>query len=186
MTNQVLAYARVSSESQNLQRQLDAFAPHNPDRTFTDKISGATFTRNGLDDLINHARSGDTVLVHSLDRLGRSLTEVLKLIDALYQRGIKTKFLKENIYYDPENAFTKLMLQQLLCFSEFERTLIKSRQREGIKAAVSRGAKFGRPKALSAAQIKQAKQAIESGASVTDTAINLGIGRSTLWRALQA
>lgn len=186
MNTQTLAYARVSSESQNLQRQLDAFTEFNPDRVFTDKISGATFTRTGLNDLVSHARSGDTVLVHSLDRLGRSLTEVLKLIEDLYKQGIAVQLIKENITYDPDNAFTKLMLQQLLAFSEFERTIIRSRQREGISSAQRKGTKFGRPKALSNKQLREAREAIAEGKSMTNTAIDLGVGRTTLWRALQA
>ena len=186
MTNQILAYARVSSESQNLQRQLDAFAPHNPDRIFTDKISGATFTRSGLDDLMNHAREGDTVLVHSLDRLGRSLREVLDLVEKFYQRGITVKFLKERVEYNPGDPFGKLLIQQLLAFAEFEREIIRVRQREGIKAAHKRGAKFGRPKALTAKQIREAREQITAGKSVSDCAIDLGVGRTTLWRALQA
>ncbi len=181
----IIGYSRVSTAEQNLDRQLASLNDAGCEKIFTDKITGTKTSRQGLEQLYSHARKGDTILFDSLDRIGRTLPVIFEILDTLFTMGCEVRILKQNLVYAPNDPFSKLMFQQFAAFAEFERALTRQRQSEGIKQAHKRGVKFGRRKALTAKQVKQAKADIDSGASVTDTAINLGIGRTTLWRALQ-
>src|ERR1019366_1301264 len=141
-----IAYIRVSSVDQHTDRQLESIKSASPDKVFTDKCSGKDTKRPQLEAMLSFVREGDTVVVHSLDRLGRNLADLCKLVADLNQHGIAVQFLKENLTFtgDGDSSMNKLMFQMLGAFAEFERSLIKERQREGIAIAKTKGKYRGR------------------------------------------
>ena len=129
------------------QRQLEGYQL---DKVFTDKASGKDQHRPHLKDLLDYAREGDTVLVHSMDRLARNLDDLRKIVFSLTQRGIKVQFVKENLTFTGEDSpMANLLLSVMGAIAEFERTLIKERQREGIALAKQKGLYKGRKPKLS-------------------------------------
>ncbi len=138
MNGQRIGYVRVSSLDQNPDRQLEQIPV---DRTFTDKASGKDVARPQLDALLRFAREGDTVVVHSMDRLARNLDDLRRLVKQLTGRGIRVEFVKEGLAFTGEDApMATLLLSVMGAFAEFERALIRERQREGIALAKQRGA----------------------------------------------
>lgn len=148
---QVLGYKRVSSESQTTDRQDLGQC----DVVFDEKISGKSKDRPELAAMLKHARAEDTVVVHSIDRLARSLQDLQEIVDELVDKGVTVKFLKENLTFShgSENATGRLMLQVLGSIAEFERTLIRSRQKEGIERAKRQGKYEGRKPKIEASKI---------------------------------
>jgi len=127
-------------------------------RVFTDKASGKDVARPQLDALLRFAREGDTVVVHSMDRLARNLDDLRQIVRSLTQRGIRVEFVKERLTFTGEDApMATLLLSVMGAFAEFERALIRERQREGIALAKRRGAYRGRRKALNAAERTEAR-----------------------------
>lgn len=183
-----VAYVRVSSIDQNPDRQLDAVG--DVDRVFTDKISGKSREgRDQLAEMVRFVRDGDTVLVASMDRLGRDVDDLKTIIKELNADGVSVHLLKENLRFDVnggDTAMTDLMLHLLGGVAQFERERIKERQREGIAAARARGAYTGRPAKLSAEQIADARERRSEGVPVTDLATEFGVSRQTLYSALKA
>jgi len=146
MNGQRIGYIRVSSLDQNPDRQLEQIPV---DRTFTDHASGKDVARPQLDALLRFAREGDTVVVHSMDRLARNLDDLRRIVRQLTGRGIRVEFVKEGLTFTGEDApMATLLLSVMGAFAEFERALIRERQREGIALAKRRGAYRGRKKAL--------------------------------------
>ena len=139
----IVAYARVSSLEQNLDRQLDALAKYEPVKTFTEKMSGSRRDRPALNAMLDYVREGDTLVVESLSRLGRSTKDLLGLIDRLYEKKVEVRFLKESI--DTQTASGRMMFTILSALAQFEREVLLERQAEGIKAARDRGKHLGRP-----------------------------------------
>ncbi|MGE0155764.1 MAG: recombinase family protein [Geobacter sp.] len=180
---QIIGYRRVSSEGQNLDRQLDGIAV---DRVFEEKLSGKNTNRPALLEMISYARKGDTVVVHSLDRLGRSLIDVRQIVQQLNDKGVAVRFVKESLGFDATSAdpFKALMLNMLGAFAEFERALIKSRQAEGIAKAKERGAYKGRAKSLTPEQVVEAKAKVAAGVPKARVAAEYGITRATLYSYL--
>lgn len=185
MKGQNVGYIRVSSTSQNTERQL---AGIQLDRVFTDKASGKDANRPELANCINHLREGDSLHVHSIDRLARNLKDLQTLIEALTHKGVTVKFYKEHLTFEAANSspMQTLMLQMLGAFAEFERTLIKERQREGIDAAKARGQKLGAPSKLTSEQTAQIKARIDQGDDKSKVAKEFGISRPTLYKLLAA
>lgn len=182
---QVVGYVRVSSADQNLARQLESIG--NVDRLFSDKVTGgARSARQGLADCLQYVREGDVVRVASMDRLARSLVDLQQIVDDFVKKGASVHFLKEDQTYSASSSdsMSRLLLQVLGAFAEFERNLIRERQAEGIRIAKEAGKYRGRKRALSAEQIEHARQAIASGVPKSVVAANLGVNRSTLYRAL--
>jgi len=137
MNGQRIGYVRVSSLDQNPDRQLEQIPV---DRTFTDKASGKDVARPQLDALLRFAREGDTVVVHSMDRLARNLDDLRQIVRSLTGRGIRVEFVKEGLTFTGEDApMATLLLSVMGAFAEFERALIRERQREGIALAKRRG-----------------------------------------------
>lgn len=137
-----VAYARVSSQDQNLDRQLEAFKLITPDRIFTDKLSGKNIDRPGFQDMMDYVRDGDHLYVASMDRLARNLKDLLEVTESLQKKGVAVHFLKENISLDPtgdQSPIAKLLLSMMGAVAEFERSLIRERQAEGIAIAKTRG-----------------------------------------------
>ena len=182
---QVVGYVRVSSVEQNLDRQLAAIGE--VDKLFQDKQSGKDRTRLGLASLIGYVRQGDVVKVASMDRLARSLIDLQQIVDDLVAKGAQVKFVKEHQTYGGGEAdsMSRLMLQVLGAFAEFERNLIRERQAEGIRLAKAAGRYKGRARKLTAEQLRQAQAKIDEGIPKARIARDLGVGRSTLYRALE-
>ena len=134
MATQRIGYIRVSSLDQNHERQLDSIAL---DKVFTDKASAKDTNRPQLQAALNHIRSGDTLIVHSMDRLARNVEDMLRLVREMNDRGVSVQFVKENMTFTAGNDDPRstLMFTMLSAFAQFERSLIKERQREGIALA---------------------------------------------------
>ncbi|MCX8567207.1 MAG: Resolvase, N terminal domain [Glomeribacter sp. 1016415] len=153
MQGQRIGYIRVSSFDQNPERQLERVEVR---RVFIDKASGKDTQRPELDALLSFVREGDTVVVHSMDRLARNLDDLRRLVQKLTKRGVCIEFVKENLTFTGEESpMANLMLSVMGAFSEFERALIRERQRDGIVLAKQRGAYRGRKKALLPKQVAE-------------------------------
>lgn len=186
MPGQVVGYIRVSSVDQNLDRQQDSMDAAGAERVFTDKASGKDRKRPGLEDCMRYLRDGDTLIAHSIDRLARSLADLQDLVSELSGRGVTVSFIKEGLTFTPGShgsAMDRLLFQVLGAFAEFERSLIRERQREGIAIAQAKGKRFGRPKALTTDQVAEAKERVAAGETPSSIARDLGVSRQTVWRA---
>ena len=185
MPGQRIGYIRVSSFDQNPERQLEGVQL---DRTFTDKASGKDTKRPQLKAMLEFIREGDTVIVHSMDRLARNLDDLRRMVQDLTAKGISIQFVTENLVFssDQSNHTSNLMLSVMGAFAEFERAIIRERQREGIELAKKRGVYKGRKKSLSADQIVQLKQRAISGEAKTKLSKEFGISRETLYQYLNA
>src|SRR3954453_7124185 len=183
MLGQRIGYIRVSSLDQQVARQLEGIEV---DKTFTDKASGKDAKRPQLEFLLSFVRTGDTVFVHSMDRLARNLDDLRRIVQTLTGKGARIEFLKEHLTFTGEDSpMANLLLSVMGAFAEFERALIKERQREGIILAKQRGAYRGRKKALSAAAVTQLRARIALGVSKAKVAREFGISRQTLYQYLQ-
>ena len=183
MSGQRIGYVRVSSFDQNPQRQLENISV---DRIFTDKASGKNMRRPQLEALLAFARDGDAVIIHSMDRLARNLDDLRQIVQKLTGRGIRIEFVKEGLTFTGEDSpMAHLMLSVMGAFAEFEHTLLRERQREGIVLARQRGVYQGRRKALSADQITEIHNRISAGEAKTQVAREFGICRDTLYQYLQ-
>ncbi len=183
MNGQWIGYVRVSSLDQNPDRQLEQIPV---DRTFTDKASGKDVERPQLDALLRFARDGDTVVVHSMDRLARNLDDLRQIVRSLTGRGIRVEFVKEGLTFTGEDApMATLLLSVMGAFAEFERALIRERQREGIALAKRRGVYRGRKKALDAGQRAEARTRVAAGEQKAVVARAYGISRETLYQYLR-
>jgi len=178
-----LGYIRVSSLSQNTDRQLEGLEL---DRTFTDKLSGKDTNRPQLQELIAYARKGDTVYVHSLDRLGRNLDDLRRLVHQMTAKGIVITFIKENLTFsnNKTNPMEELLFNLLASFAQFERELNRERQREGIQIAKKNGVYKGRKQEMTPERVAEIKSRIANKESKAKIAKSLGISRDTLYRYL--
>ena len=185
IVGQKIGYARVSSKDQNLDRQLAALKKEKVFRVFTDTVSGSSTQRPGLDGALNYVRAGDQLIVVSMDRLARSLIDLHRLVDELAERGVSVKFLKEGQTYSLDSSpVAKLMLGLLGSVAEFERSIIRERQAEGIAKAKARGVYKGRAKVLNEEQVVQAREWVSEGVPKAEVARRFGIGRTTLYKYL--
>lgn len=187
MNNQNVAYLRVSSVDQNLARQQEAMERIKPDKTFEEKASAKDTKRPVLQDCLGYCREGDTLHVHSIDRIARNLKDLQDIIDLLVAKGVAIQFHKEGLVFNgKDDAMSKLMMQMLGAVAEFERSLIKERQREGIAAARKAGKIFGRKKSLSDEQIAEIRDRVSVGQAKSLLAAEFGVSRTTLYSALSA
>jgi DNA invertase Pin-like site-specific DNA recombinase len=178
-----IGYVRVSSFDQNPECQIEHAQV---DKVFTDKASSKDTQRPELDALLSFVRDGDTVVVHSMDRLACNLDDLRRLVQALTKRGVRIEFIKENLIFTGEDSpMANLMLSVMGAFAEFERALIRERQREGIALARQRGAYRGRKKALSPEQVASLRQRADSGEQKTTLAREFGISRETVYQYLR-
>src|SRR5438270_1427433 len=177
----LVGYARVSTTDQTLNLQHDALTKAGCTKIFTDTASGAQTERKGLIDALSYVRSGDTLVVWKLDRLGRSLKDLITRITELETRKIGFKSLTENI--DTTTSGGKLIFHIFGALAEFERDIIRERTTAGLEAARARGKLGGRPKALSPEKIKLARRLyVDKDTSVSEICTMLGISRHTLQR----
>jgi len=183
MSGQRIGYIRVSSFDQNPERQLDDVAVN---RTFTDKASGKDVQRPALEELCAFVRHGDTVVVHSMDRLARNLDDLRRIVQGLTKRGVRMEFVKEGLVFTGDDSpMANLMLSVMGAFAEFERALIRERQREGIALARQRGAYRGRKKSLSPERIEDLRRRVAAGEKKLHLAKDFGISRETLYQYLR-
>ena len=178
-----LGYARVSTNDQNPEAQNARLIEAGAVRVFTDIVSGKSFDRPGLAELIDHARPGDRLCVTRLDRLGRSLRELLETVDGLKARDIHLVSLEERL--DTSSAAGELVFHVFGAIAHFERRLISERTRDGIAAARKRGRQPGRPP-LDPETVSAVQKLIDAGLSPARAAKQLGIGRATAYRIAAA
>lgn len=185
MTGQRIGYIRVYTVEQNSERQLDSI---DLDRVFTDHMSGDAADRPALAECILYARDGDTVFVHSLDRLGRNLVHLRSTVDAITAKGASVEFVKERLVFtrDNTNPLSNLMMNILGSFAEFELSMIRARQREGIAKAKARGVYTGRRAAFTPEQAQVVRDRALAGESKTELAREYGVSRKTIYEYLRA
>ncbi|MGS0757015.1 recombinase family protein, partial [Roseateles sp. GG27B] len=182
MKGQRIGYVRVSTLEQNTERQLEQIPL---DRVFIDKASGKDTKRPELEGLMAFVRDGDTVVVHSMDRLARNLDDLRRIVQKLTKRGVRIEFVKEILTFTGEDSpMANLMLSVMGAFAEFERALLRERQREGIALAKQRGAYRGRKKALAPDRVAELCQKVAAGETKTEVARYFGISRETLYSYL--
>ena len=174
-------YARVSTEQQSLSMQLDALKPI-CDKIFEEKQSGAKRERKELEAVLRAVKSGDTLVVYKLDRLGRSVKDLIDIVDELKQRGVTFRSVTDNI--DTGTAMGKCFFHVIAAISAMERDLIRERTVAGLKSAREQGRLGGRPDKFDSAQIKLAKQLDQQGTPRTVIAKSLKMSRATLYRLL--
>lgn len=180
MTGQKIGYIRVSSADQNTIRQLNGISL---DKVFTEKLSGKSIERPILLECITYIRSGDTLFVHSIDRLARNAKDLLNLVEQLLIKQVTIIFVKNNLTFssDTKDHMAKLQLTMLAAFAEFERELIRERQREGIAIAKVAGKYSGRRK-ITDAMLDDARLRTAAGEPLSIIAKSLHLSRQALYQ----
>jgi DNA invertase Pin-like site-specific DNA recombinase len=174
-----IGYVRVSTLDQNESRQLEGVQL---DKRFVDKASGKDTKRLQLQAALDYVRDGDVLLVHSMDRLARNLDDLRRIVLGLTERGVVVEFVKEHLTFTSEdNAMSKLLLSVMGAFAEFERSLIRERQREGIALAKKAGVYKGRKPSLTPERITQLRARVAAGEKKAALAREFGISRETLY-----
>lgn len=184
IAGQTIGYARVSSAGQNVDRQLEGIAV---DKMFIDTASARDANRPQLQAAIAYCREGDTLVVHSMDRFARNLLDLRQLVESFMNRGVTIRFVKENLTFSKNrdsSIFDELMLNLLGAFAEFERNLIRERQKEGIALAKRQGKYKGGKRHLTEEQIADINQLAKKGVSKEDLARQFGISRMSVYRYL--
>lgn len=183
INGQLIGYVRVSSQEQNPARQHESIG--HVDKVFEDKLSGKNRARPGLGAMRSHVRDGDWVRVASMDRLARSVIDLHSLVDEMVSNGVTVEFVKENVIVGPgdHRPMDRLLLTVLGGIAEFERSIIRERQAEGIAVAKKRGV-YAKPLSLSAEQVAQVQDRARAGVPKSIIARELGVSRSTVYNAL--
>ncbi|KUL31337.1 recombinase family protein [Streptomyces regalis] len=185
ITGQLIGYARVSTDDQEAQLQRNALTAAGCARIFEDKASGKNTNRPELTAALDYARPGDVLCVWKLDRLGRSLIDLVSIVDGLRERGIGFRVLDGALSaVDTTSADGRLFFQIIAAMAEFERSLIKERTRAGLDAAKAQGRTGGRPSVVDEDVLTVARARQAKGESVSAIAKALGISRATLYRHL--
>lgn len=183
MKNMTLGYARVSTDEQNLDRQIDALNKYGVDILFNEKMSGTKRERPELNKLIERMSAGDTVIIESLSRLGRSTKDLIELMELFREKGVNLVSLKESI--DTSSSTGKLLFTLMSALAQFERDLISERTVEGLRAARARGRMGGRPK-VNDDQIRRAvKMYGTKQYSLKEIEEMTGVKKSTLYRRIE-
>lgn len=177
---QLVGYVRVSTFDQNESRQLEG---QRTDRVFLDKASGKDVHRPQLEAMLAFVREGDTVICHSMDRLGRNLDDLRKMVLGLTARGVHVQFVKESLTFTGEDSpMANLLLSVMGAFAQFERELIRERQREGIELAKKAGAYRGRKHSLSLERADELRRRLSKGENKSSLAREFGVDRTTVYR----
>lgn len=182
--HQRVGYKRVSSVDQSTERQLDGLEL---DRVFEDKASGKDTNRPALAEAIKYLRDGDTLVVHSMDRMARNTEDLLRLVRELNGKGVTVEFAKEHLTFSGNSSdpMAHLMMTMLAGFAQFERSMIRERQREGIELAKAKGVYKGRKPSLTDEQAEQLRGRIAAGEKKAVVAREFGISRETLYTYLR-
>lgn len=178
----LVGYARVSTEDQNLELQLDALRTAGVERVFADKVSSVK-ARPGMDEAVAYVRDGDTLVVWKLDRLGRTVKGLIDLVGTLQERGVQFRSLTDGI--DTSTPAGRFFFHVMAALAEMERDLIRERTNAGLAAARARGRRGGRKPKMDATKAGIARKLLTSGTAVNDVARTLGISRATLYRNLR-
>lgn len=182
MTGHRVGYRRVSTVDQNAARQLDGVLV---DKMFTDKASGKDTDRPELARAIDYVREGDTLVVHSMDRLARNLDDLRRIVRDLTAKGVRVEFVKEGqVFTGDANPMSNLLLSLLGAVAEFERALIRERQLEGIALAKAKGKYRGGQPKLTADQAAELRRRHAAGESVAALGREFGVSRQTVYRYL--
>jgi DNA invertase Pin-like site-specific DNA recombinase len=179
----LIGYARVSTEDQNLDLQLDALKMAGCYQVCTDRMSGATKVRPGLEDAFKYLRPGDTLVVWKLDRLGRTVKGLVDLVEELQAKGIMFRSLTDGI--DTSTPAGRFFFHVMSALAQMERELIRERTQAGLAAARARGRLGGRKKVMDESKLSMAKRLLDAGESPSTVAKALGVGRATLYRAIK-
>ena len=179
-----IGYARVSTGLQNLNLQEDRLKQYGCEKIFSDHISGSKSKRPGLDKAIEFARSGDTIVVWRLDRLGRNMEDLITLVNELNNRGVSFHSLEENITMDKSSSTGQLLFHLFAAFAEFERNLILERSSAGRIAARARGRYGGRPEKLNKQDLTLLKTLYDNGTPIKTIAEQWKVSRTTIYRYL--
>ena len=179
-----IGYARVSTGLQNLNLQEERLNQYGCEKIFSDHISGSKSKRPGLDKAIEFARSGDTIVVWRLDRLGRNMEDLITLVNELNNRGVSFHSLEENITMDKSSSTGQLLFHLFAAFAEFERNLILERSSAGRIAARARGRYGGRPEKLNKQDLKLLKTLYDNGTPIKTIAEQWKVSRTTIYRYL--
>jgi DNA invertase Pin-like site-specific DNA recombinase len=180
-----IGYARVSTGLQNLNLQEDRLNQYGCEKIFSDHISGSRSKRPGLDKAIEFARSGDTIVVWRLDRLGRNMEDLITLVNELNNRGVSFHSLEENITMDKSSSTGQLLFHLFAAFAEFERNLILERSSAGRMAARARGRYGeGRPEKLNKQDLTLLKTLYDNGTPIKTIAEQWKVSRTTIYRYL--
>ncbi|MEJ7542820.1 recombinase family protein [Staphylococcus intermedius] len=179
-----IGYARVSTGLQNLNLQEDRLKAYGCEKIFSDYISGSKSKRPGLDKVIEFARSGDTIVVWRLDRLGRNMEGLITLVNELNERGVSFHSLEENITMNKSSSTGQLLFHLFAAFAEFERNLILERSSAGRIAARARGRLGGRPEKLNRKDLKLLKTLYDNGTPIKTIAEQWQVSRTTIYRYL--
>ncbi|HDF2058504.1 TPA: recombinase family protein [Staphylococcus aureus] len=179
-----IGYARVSTGLQNLDLQEDQLNQYGCEKIFNDYMSGSKSKRPGLDKAIEFARSGDTIVVWRLDRLGRNMEDLIILVNELNNRGVSFHSLEENITMDKSSSTGQLLFHLFAAFAEFERNLILERSSAGRIAARARGRYGGRPEKLNKQDLKLLKTLYDNGTPIKTIAEQWKVSRTTIYRYL--
>ena len=175
-----VGYIRVSSVDQNELRQLDGIELH---KTFKDKASNKDTQRPQLQVCLEYLRDGDVLVVHAMDRLARNLDDLRRIVTDLTHRGVQVQFMKEQLIFNGEDsAMSKLLLSMMGAFAEFERSLLRERQREGIAIAKKKGVYKGRKRSLTPERAQELKARVAGGEKRAVLAREFGISRETLYQ----
>lgn len=177
-----IGYVRVSSYDQNTSRQLEGVPL---EKVFTDTTSGKDICRPALRNCLSSLKSGDTLHVHSIDRLTRNLQDLLVLLSSMIEGGVTVRFHKENLTFSGDSSpFQKLHLQIIGAVAEFERAFIRERQREGIALAKLKGKYKGRKAILTPQQVEEIRIRLNRRERVTAIAAEYGVSRQTIYRCV--
>ena len=183
-----VGYVRVSTIEQNPERQTSELHKIGAEKLFIDKCSGKDANRPQLKELLGYVREGDEVYIYSLDRLARNLAELSRILNDLQECGVTVFFIKENLKFEPLKAscaMSKLMFNIMGSFAEFERTLIRERQAEGIAIAKAKGIYTGGKPKLSSDQVSEIRQMVQDGIPKSKVAKKMGISRETVYQYLR-
>lgn len=185
MAGKRIGYIRVSSTTQNIARQEEQLLPLSLDRVFVDKASGKNIDRPALTQMLAYIRDADEIYISSLDRLGRDCNDLQNLVRAITDAGATVHFLKEALTFTgDDSSLSRLLLNVMSAFSQFERELIKERQQQGIEIAKANGVYKGRTKSLKPEQVEELKSRVATGIPKAKIAREMGISRKSLYNYL--
>ncbi len=180
----IIGYTRVSTEEQNSQLQNDALSAVGCERIYEDQVSGAREKRPGLDQVLEVLREGDTLIVWKLDRLGRSVKQLITFVEVLEERGVQFRSITDSI--DTATPAGRFFFHVMASLAQMERELIVERTKAGLEAARKLGRRGGRKRKMTDSKLESAKKLLENGIPPKDVAKDLGVSIPTLYRWLPA
>lgn len=182
---QTVGYTRVSTVDQNDEGQQHTLKTAGATKIFSDRITGSAEIRPGLDEMSRYVREGDTIVIYSIDRLARNVEHLLSTVKAWREKGVAIVFIREGLRIDSTpTPMTELLLGVIGHIAQFEKSIIKERQREGIEAAKRRGVYKGRKRALDEGQVKELQSQLRQTGNISEIARQMGVSRQTIYRYL--